>query len=138
MQNEPLVMTIDGKEYKFSFPGYQVHLEAEDEIRKLRRNECLKMVQEYSEAAEEGNLESLRLSILSMFDNVLRDVVVQFSEIIQWQNRPSGDSFNLWKSMLIHQPEMNQKEALGVYSEMTNEQRLQVGSLGEPEEEKVD
>jgi len=133
MPNDPLEMKVDGKEYKFSFPGFQMHLESENEIRKLRRQECLNMIQEYAAASGDGNLESLRYAILSMFDNVLRDVVVQYSEIMQWMNSPSGTSFVIWKSLLKHHPDMQREQVLELYSDMTDEQRLQVRSLGEPE-----
>ncbi len=138
MSSEPLVMEVDGKEYRFSFPGFQMHLESEDEIRKLRRRECLNMIQEYSAISDDGNLESLRFAILSMFDNVLRDVTVQFSEIIQWMDSPSGTSFVIWKCLSKHHPDMKQEQALDIYSKMTDEQKLQVKSIGGPEEEKVE
>ena len=136
MPNEPLVMTVSGTEYKFSFPGFQVHLESEGEIRKLRRRECLNMLQEYSEVAEDAedaSLESLRFAILSMFDNVLRDVTVGYSEIVQFINSPSGTSFIIWKCLLEHHPEMKREQALDIYSEMDEAQKQQVKSLGEPE-----
>ena len=137
MPNDPLVMTVDGTEYKFSFPGFKIHLESEDEIRKLRRRECLNMIQEYSEASSDGNRESLHLAILTMFDNVLRDVTVRYHEIVQWIDSPSGISFVIWKCLLKHHPEMEQEQALDIYSEMNNAQKLQVKTLGEPKEEKV-
>ena len=137
MLNDPLVMTVEGKEYKLSFPGFQIHLDSEDEIRKLRRRECLNMIQEYSEAIDDGNRESLRLAILTMFDNVLRDVTVQYSEIIQFINSPSGTSFVIWQCLLKHHPDIKREQALDIYSNMNNEQKLQVKSLGEPEEEKA-
>lgn len=138
MPNEPLVMEVDGKEYKFLFPGFKVHLESENEIRKLRRRECLNMIQEYSAISNDGNRESLRLAILSMFDNVLRDVTVQYHEVVQWINSPSGTSFIIWQCLLKHHPDMKREEALELYTDMTDKQRLQVRSLGEPEEEKVE
>ncbi len=138
MLSEPLVMQVDGKEYKFLFPGFQMHLESEDEIRKLRRRECLNMIQEYSKASDDDNVESLRLAILSMFDNVLRDVTVQYSEIMQWMNSPSGTAFAIWKCLLAHHSEMKQEEALDVYSNMTDSQKLQVKSLGEPKKSKIE
>ncbi len=138
MPNEPLVMKIDGKEYKFSFPGYQVHLDSEDEIRKLRRKECLRMIQEYAAVANDAELEDLRMAILSMFDNVLRNVIVSFADVVQWINSPSGTSFMLWKNLLTHHPEMEQEEVLDIYYKMTTEQRLQVRLLGEPDEKKTE
>lgn len=138
MPNDPLVMTVDGKEYKFSFPGFKIHLDSEDEIRKLRRRECLNMIREYSQASDDKkNRESLRLAILSMFDNVLRDVTVQYSEIVQFINSPSGTAFVIWKCLLNHHPKMEQEEALNLYSNMNESQKRQVKSLGEPEENKV-
>ena len=138
MLNDPLVMTVEGKEYKFLFPGFQIHLDSEDEIRKLPRQECLNMIREYSEATDDGNRESLRLAILTMFDNVLRDVTVQYSEIVQFINSPSGTSFVIWKCLLKHHPDMKREQALDIYSQMNESQKLQVKTLGEPEEEKAE
>lgn len=123
---DPNVLEIQagGKTWKLGRIGFGVRLEAEDEIRKLRRIEFKAICETISDLPERDK----ETATLSAFD-MIRNVSVTSNEIGRWLGTPAGELFQIWKSLQAATPGATHESAAELIASASPEQYDEIGGF---------
>lgn len=115
---QELELTVGGKTYKLGRVGFLAKLDAEKEIRELRRAEFRGLVQ----TLEGIESQSASRAISAGFDNYMRNVCVTNWESAEFFNSAGGTLFLLHRSLQVHLPAAALDDARAIFGQANAEQ----------------
>lgn len=119
---ESLELTINGQVYKLGRVGFLAKLEAEPEIRGMRRAEFRMLVKDM----EDIQSAAAARAISAGFDNYMRNVSVTHYDIVDFFGSPTGTLFLLHRSLQVFKPDATAEQAKFIFSGATADQFDQV------------
>lgn len=121
--SDELELNIGGANYTFTRVGFGIRIDAEEEVRKQRRNEFREMLIMLKDIPATVS----HTAVMTAMDMLVRNVSVTITEVRDWLNSPSGEVYSTWKSLKAKHPETTLEQTEKLITEMSLEQYADLG-----------
>ena len=119
---DSLTVETGDRKWVLKSPGFQIRLEAEDEVRKQRRIEFRNVMLTLAEIPEENKNRAMVMA----FDGLLRNVFVSTQESSDWLTSAAGELFQIRKALQAADPTVTIEQAYEFLGLITVQQNTDI------------